>query len=183
MWEALIITLAVLLLVVLSVGTFGPGQSSARSCRCRLSAGTLRPEDLIREITRNEEVLRSLKSLFNDEDYRWLKTVLPEAGRAREFRRRRIRLARRYLEAVGREFDRLQVLHDHLVRSDPAWSAGADPVADLTLGFRLRLMKARMFLPLNYLRFRLAPLEKMLGVLEGVSGRFQERLTISAASA
>lgn len=180
MMEIIIITLVVFLAVWCAIRSLTRRNATMKKLCLSLQQGILSPAEMLVSIRERAERLRSMTSLFNDEDDQWLRTVLPERSPVRRFRQRRIQLAKQYLLALEEEFSRLWILHDYLTRSDPSWKSGTDRIADLTLGFQLKLALARLALPLNYFRFRLAPLKSMIGVVEDISSHFGRRFVEQA---
>ena len=110
------------------------------------------PEDILAELRGRVVELRSMPSLFRDEDYRWLRASgFPEA--ARRLRRQRVALAGDYLRELREVFEQAHALHERL-----SPGAETDRTAAAALRFRLRWTAAYALLPLNLWQLRLSGL-------------------------
>ena len=113
--------------------------------------------------------LRSMPSLFRDDDYRWLR----ERGQpdlARLLRRQRVALAGEYLLALKELFEEIHALHAHL-----APGAESDLTAATALRFRLRWIAVRLLLPFSRVRLNLGRLEALGQALDGSFAGLERR--------
>ena len=118
-------------------------------------------EAVLAELRGRVAELRSMPSLFRDEDYRWLRASgFPEA--ARRLRRQRVALAGDYLRELREVFEQAHALHALL-----APATEPDLTAAAALRFRLRWTVAMLLLPLSLFRLNLGYLESLSQTLAG----------------
>ena len=160
MLQAILITVIVLALAGLAAGSLRHRAAARRDARARLSRAS--PEQVWRELLAPHAGLEtSLRSLFQDEDHRWLQGQPGLEETARNLKRRRIRLARRYLGRLRGDFNVLLALHGQLVQSGVVPAEAQDQVAALALRFQVKIALAQALLPLNHLRLNLAALREL----------------------
>lgn len=160
MFQAVLITVVVLALAGLAAGSLRHRAAVRRDARERTSRAS--PEQVWRELLAPHAGLEtSLRSLFQDEDYRWLQGQPGLAEAARDLKRRRIRLARRYLGRLRGDFNVLLALHAQLAQGGWVPAEAQDRVAALALRFQVKIALAQALLPLNHLRLNLASLREL----------------------
>jgi hypothetical protein len=160
MLQAVIITVIVLALAGLAGWSLHHRSAARREATARMTRAA--PDRLWEDLLAPHAALgTSLRSLFRDDDYRWLRSQEGLAPPAQELKRRRIRLARRYLSRLRGDFGVLLVLHGLLAREGKVSPEVQDQVAALALRFQFKITLAMGLLPLNYLRLNLSPLRDL----------------------
>jgi hypothetical protein len=169
MFQAGVITVIVLVLAGLAAWSLRHRAAVRRDAQARLSRAS--PEQAWRELLAPHAGLEaSLRSLFQDEDYRWLRGQPGLAEAARSLKRRRIRLARRYLGRLRSDFNVLLAIHGELARSGRIDAEAQDRVAALALRFQFKIALALGLLPWNHLHLNLAPLRGLGALAAGWPG-------------
>lgn len=168
MWEIILATLLVLFLA--GVFLYSLRRRPAVDWPARIAAEG--EPAVVAGLQSRVDMLGALGSLFHDDDYRWLlERGLREA--ARTLKRRRVRLARRYLRELRDTFEQLLSLYSFLAAGQNPAPAERDQAAAMALRFRLKWAGAYCLLPLNYARLNLAGLAEirpgMMAALEMVT--------------
>lgn len=181
MFETLLITLIVAGLAGVSVYALRR-RSSTQALEASLLEGDFSDVRLVDLVMPHEAVFVSMQSLFRDEDYYWLRDEQGLKVQAELLKRRRIRLARRYLQLLREDFDRLVLLHGFLVKAGVVGQAQQDEVATMALKFKVKIMMAALMLPLNYVRLNLSAMEEFSRMFQGIAGQVRQQMPVSLAN-
>jgi hypothetical protein len=182
MWQAILVTVVVLGLAGLAAAALRR-RPVPPEFQVLLADPAADPRAALDAIVPAGEALGAVPALFRDADYRWLRYDLGLAAEAGRLKRRRIRLARRYLRELADQFESLLALSEHLDGLGLLGPEARILSAETALRFRWRVFWAGALLPLQHAHLHLAELGEFARQMGVFTAEIRQRLEPQGAAA